>query len=184
MYLKYKFVIVGDTAQLQEANKLLQEDFDFAYSPFIPGAQKLFKGSLNFTLIGHSTMRVLLFKYVQEGNSDCTEYNAACDINSGLEYFGIMEMDGKPIWEWNVCSEENQNSGSIGITYSYDYNGDYEHIIYDKKDTSVDELKYALEEIIEQCNIAYPGEETQEEFARRIETTAMVALNAYDQREE
>ena len=93
MKLKYEFVVMENESCLGDIQRLLREEYDFVYSPFIPCGQKLFRES--FPAIGaHGLpLKVLLFKYSADEGADHDEHVAVQDINSSLEYAGILGMD-------------------------------------------------------------------------------------------
>jgi hypothetical protein len=107
------------------------------------------------------------------------EYVAVQDINSGLEYLGIMGWDSL-LWEWKVCQEERREKGRIDIFYRYDGDGDERHIYYDRMPKHERILIQTLEAIIETCTTAGGCGESPAEFAERIEGMALKALNDYE----
>lgn len=182
MHLKYEFVVVTNESCLQDIRLMLREKYDFVYAPFLLGEQKLFRDSLPDVEGYYLPMKVLLFKYVADDEDDYFEHVAVQDINSGLEYLGIMGWDSIMIWEWRTCLEEALERGKIDIFYRYDGDGDDQHIYYDKAPQKEAILVQALDAIIEHCNIQNEDGETQVEFAERIELMAAKALNDYEQR--
>lgn len=182
MHLKYEFVVVTHEFCLRDIRLMLREEYDFVYTPFIPGEQKLFRDSLPELEGYHLPLKALLFKYVADAEDGYFEHVAAQDINSGLEYLGIMGWDTFLIWEWRTCEEEAREKGRIDIAYRYDGDGDDQHIHYDRAPQKEEILVHALDAIIEHCNINSEDGETQAEFAERIELMAVKALSDYEQR--
>ena len=43
MHLKYEFVQVANDLTCHGVRQLLQEEYDFAYAPLMPGGQRLFR---------------------------------------------------------------------------------------------------------------------------------------------
>ena len=106
MYLKYEFVTVGNEQELWEAEEKLSRGYDFAYSPFLVGEQKLFRAFPDF--VGSWGSKIfLLFKYVPEDvDGEYKEMLAAQDINAGLEYLGVVGLESA-LWEWKTCSDKS-----------------------------------------------------------------------------
>ena len=183
MHLKYEFVVITNEQCLRGVQARLQSEYEFAYSPFIPGEQKLFRDVPD--LVGYDLpAKVLLFKYVPEDpDDDYRDSIAAQDIVSGLEYLGVMGWDTS-LWEWQAFSSAGEEAGCLPIQYKYVNEGDDSRIYYEVAPDLGKEavLISALESIRALCGTKNIGWETPEEFAERVELMATKALTAYEQR--
>ena len=130
MKLKYEFVRVTTDRARQVVKRVLQEEYDFAYAPLMPGEQRLFRETFPEVPAERMPLDVLLFKYVPTGE-DAMESTAVLDINAGIVHLDVMGWDSQ-LWEWKACQEEGKARGRIDIFYRYDNDGDDLHIYYDK----------------------------------------------------
>ena len=130
MQLKYEFVNVTNDLARRGVLQLLQEDYDFAYSPWMPGKQRLFRTTFPAIAPDRLPLLMLLFKYVATG-TDAMEHTAVLDINAGIVHLDVMGWDSQ-LWEWKACQAEGKPSGLIDIFYRYDNDGDDLHIYYEK----------------------------------------------------
>ena len=64
MKLKYEFVQVTTDRARQVVKRVLQDEYDFAYAPLVPGEQRLFRETFPEVSPAQLPLGVLLFKYV------------------------------------------------------------------------------------------------------------------------
>jgi hypothetical protein len=131
MQLKYELVCVTCDLTRRGVTQLLQEEYDFAYAPLMPGGKRLFRE--HFPKVGPARLplEVLLFKYVATEEDGSMGPTAALDITAGIVHLDVMGWDSR-LWEWKACQEEGKAQGLIDIFYRYDSEGDDLHIYYDK----------------------------------------------------
>ena len=130
MKLKYEFVWVTNDLTRRGVKQWLQEEYDFAYAPLMPGEKRLFRETFPEVDSARLPLKVLLFKYLPTGE-DAMESTAVLDINAGIVHLDVMGWDSQ-LWEWKACQSEGKPSGLIAIFYRYDSDGDDLHIYYDK----------------------------------------------------
>ena len=98
MKLKYEFVQVTTDRARQVVKRVLQDEYDFAYAPLMPGEQRLFRETFPEVPAERMPLDVLLFKYVPTGE-DAMEQTAVLDIKAGIVHLDVMGWDSK-LWEW------------------------------------------------------------------------------------